>query len=993
MGARPSFARRCAVLSLLLCSWSTASGATPTWVKLAPAGAFPDENTNAFAADASGDLIFFGGCGPSGCNTSTGVWRLSDAYGVAGTTAWTQLSTAGGPPAGRHSHAILYDSGPGDNALFIFGGCEGGCFPTGTDAWLLSNGNGRDPMTPTWTALSTNTFPNSPFVQGGLFALDAANGRVIIFGGQDGGGFVCNEISPGVEVLPLESSPLAWTSLSPSGGPPPGQYFPHGGYDPASNRLVAFGGNGCSGISNAVWVLDGANGLPPGTQRWTQLLPEGAPGAPPPLGSVATYSPVANTLFVLQFRAHAAPDFWRLTNASGFDSSGAAATPMWSSVAPTGGPANASPFGIAYDAASDRLSVPLAILSDDQSHVVSTEVWILMGVTAAPNLPPVAITGPDQVLECSGAGSQPALVRADGSFDPDGDALTYQWFDDANHLVATIADPTVSVPFGKHPFSVVVDDGRGATGTASTNVTVQDTTPPSITCPAPVSAECTGSQQASATPGAAFASDICSAVTITGPSGAASYPLGRTELTFSAMDRSGNSSSCQSSVTVVDTTAPTITCPAPITAECTGNEAASVTSGAASASDVCGPVTVSGPAGRAEYPLGTVTLNYFATDESGNTSTCSSSIRVQDTTPPTISCPAPVTAECTGSASARVATGAPTASDVCSAVTVSGPSGAASYPLGTTALTFSASDRTGNASSCQSSVTVVDTTPPTISCPPPVVVECTADASAFVVPEAALAGDVCTPVRVTEPRAGPYPLGTTMVSYSATDQSGNASSCSSSITVADTTPPAFDPSSLADRTVVGGCTSQPVAFEPPAAGDACTQVRVVCGSVAGNSFGANTVTCMATDASGNVSTVTLRVNVLEPLQIVFDPPLVGAGVNNLFRPGQAIPHKVQLFDCGSADVTASAPVEVKLFVSRGANGGGTDLINDMDDFVGIGDVDGRMILVEGAYRFNLKTNTADYPGGGQVFLSHVTAYYTSAPALLAGAGDARLVSR
>jgi len=903
------------VLSLLLCSWSTASRATPTWVKLAPAGAFPDENTNAFAADASGDLIFFGGCGPSGCNTSTGVWRLSDAYGVAGTTAWTQLSTAGGPPAGRHSHAILYDSGPGDNALFIFGGCEGGCFPTGTDAWLLSNGNGRDPMTPTWTALSTNTFPNSPFVQGGLFALDAANGRVIIFGGQDGGGFVCNEISPGVEVLPLESSPLAWTSLSPSGGPPPGQYVPHGGYDPASNRLVAFGGNGCSGISNAVWVLDGANGLPPGTQRWTQLLPEGAPGAPPPLGSVATYSPVANTLFVLQFRAHAAPDFWRLTNASGFDSSGAAATPMWSSVAPTGGPANASPFGIAYDAASDRLSVPLAILSDDQSHVVSTEVWILMGVTAAPNLPPVAITGPDQVLECSGAGSQPALVRADGSFDPDGDALTYQWFDDANHLVATIADPTVSVPFGKHPFSVVVDDGRGATGTASTNVTVQDTTPPSITCPAPSGAECTGRQQASATPGAAFASDICSAVTITGPSGAASSPLGRTELTFSAMDRSGNSSSCQSSVTVVDTTAPTI------------------------------------------------------------------------------SCPAPVTAECTGSASARVATGAPTASDVCSAVTVSGPSGTASYPLGTTALTFSASDRTGNTSSCQSSVTVVDTTPPTISCPPPVVVECTADASAFVVPEAALAGDVCTPVRVTEPTAGPYPLGTTMVSYSATDQSGNASSCSSSITVADTTPPAFDPSSLADRTVVGGCTSQPVAFEPPAAGDACTQVRVVCGSVAGNSFGANTVTCMATDASGNVSTVTLRVNVLEPLQIVFDPPLVGAGVNNLFRPGQAIPHKVQLFDCGSADVTASAPVEVKLFVSRGANGSGTDLINDMDDFVGIGDVGDRMILVEGAYRFNLKTNTADYPGAGQVFLSHVTAYYTSAPALLAGAGDARLVSR
>lgn len=118
-----------------------------------------------------------------------------------------------------------------------------------------------------------------------------------------------------------------------------------------------------------------------------------------------------------------------------------------------------------------------------------------------------------------------------------------------------------------------------------------------------------------------------------------------------------------------------------------------------------------------------------------------------------------------------------------------------------------------------------------------------------------------------------------------------------------------------------------------------------------------------------------------------------ADASNLFRPGQTIPHKVRLLDCGDSDVTATVPVTLKLAVSQGAIGGGTGVVNDLDDFTGIGDAGGSMVLVGDHYQFNLKTNAVEYPPGGAQFQSLVTVSYRSAPGLVAGAEDARLVSR
>ena len=91
-----------------------------------------------------------------------------------------------------------------------------------------------------------------------------------------------------------------------------------------------------------------------------------------------------------------------------------------------------------------------------------------------------------------------------------------------------------------------------------------------------------------------------------------------------------------------------------------------------------------------------------------------------DSDPPVIACPAPVTAECVSPPASHQATRSwlpslpPFATDACSLPRIDHNAPAA-FPLGTTPVTFTATDRSGNASACRATVTVVDTTPPTIS--------------------------------------------------------------------------------------------------------------------------------------------------------------------------------------------------------------------------------------------------------------------------------------
>jgi len=171
----------------------------------------------------------------------------------------------------------------------------------------------------------------------------------------------------------------------------------------------------------------------------------------------------------------------------------------------------------------------------------------------------------------------------------------------------------------------------------------------------------------------------------------------------------------------------------------------------------------------------------------------SSPLFVADTTPPVIECPADTTIDCAGPDGAIVAFTV-TATDSCDSkptVVCNPPSGSV-FPIGTTAVTCTATDADGNSSQCTFNITLgVDETPPVIECPGDATVECTGDGGAsyaFVV----TADDSCdpAPVVVCDPPSGSlFLVGTTTVTCTATDAAGNSAQCTFAVTVVDTEPP------------------------------------------------------------------------------------------------------------------------------------------------------------------------------------------------------------
>ena len=94
---------------------------------------------------------------------------------------------------------------------------------------------------------------------------------------------------------------------------------------------------------------------------------------------------------------------------------------------------------------------------------------------------------------------------------------------------------------------------------------------------------------------------------------------------------------CSQTITIDDTTPPTITCPGAITLECIGDVPAADIS-LVTSSDNCGNVTIThvGDVSNGLTCPEIITRTYQAEDDCNNTTTCSQTITIDDTTPPTI---------------------------------------------------------------------------------------------------------------------------------------------------------------------------------------------------------------------------------------------------------------------------------------------------------------------------------------------------------------------
>ncbi len=152
-------------------------------------------------------MIVFGGRDGDGKNLND-VWVLVNANGLGGGSQWVNLipnGAAGSPPA-RSGHSTVYDAA--NNRLIIFGGCAGYCVPVLNDVWVLTNANGLG-GTSVWSQVSV--VGNGPPARTNAAAAYVANsGYLIIISGQDGSADPCSTFSDvwalSVPSLPGESS-------------------------------------------------------------------------------------------------------------------------------------------------------------------------------------------------------------------------------------------------------------------------------------------------------------------------------------------------------------------------------------------------------------------------------------------------------------------------------------------------------------------------------------------------------------------------------------------------------------------------------------------------------------------------------------------------------------------------------------------------------------------------------------------------------------------
>jgi len=167
-----------------------------------------------------------------------------------------------------------------------------------------------------------------------------------------------------------------------------------------------------------------------------------------------------------------------------------------------------------------------------------------------------------------------------------------------------------------------------------------------------------------------------------------------------------------------------------------------------------------------------------------------------DTTAPAVECPSDTTVECSGPEGLAVSFEV-SVSDSCDSAPVleCTPASGSVFPLGTTTVNCTATDADGNSSECSFDVTVVaDTTPPEITCPEDVTLECTGNGQAPYT-FAPTVTDDCDPeptVSSDPPSGSSFPLGTTTVTITAADAAGNSAQCTFDVTVVDTQPPVIE---------------------------------------------------------------------------------------------------------------------------------------------------------------------------------------------------------
>ncbi|WP_421947777.1 HYR domain-containing protein [Phaeodactylibacter xiamenensis] len=297
------------------------------------------------------------------------------------------------------------------------------------------------------------------------------------------------------------------------------------------------------------------------------------------------------------------------------------------------------------------------------------------------------------------------------------------------------------------PIELIVSDNTGNFALCTANVTVRDGDAPTVTCVAsPIvltdrnndPGAC--SYTAQGTEFDATATDNCGVASLTnnfnnaGTLAGAAFPVGTTQLRWTALDATGNLDTCSIKIRVLDNTPPTALCQnltvqlnatgnasilgSDINGGSTANNCSSqpVPGGIASLSATATAFTCSDVG---ENNISTLTV----TDVNGNFSTCDATITVEDNVAPTALCQnLTVQLDANGNGSATAAAVNNGSGDACGILSLSlSQTSFDCSEVGPNTETLTVTDVNGNTSTCTATVTVEDNNPPTAVCADPTV--------------------------------------------------------------------------------------------------------------------------------------------------------------------------------------------------------------------------------------------------------------------------------
>jgi HYR domain len=450
--------------------------------------------------------------------------------------------------------------------------------------------------------------------------------------------------------------------------------------------------------------------------------------------------------------------------------------------------------------------------------------------------------------------------------------------DQANaSLSVTCNQASGTFPLGDTPVHCDASDGGGLVGTTDFTITVKDQTNPVVSVPSDIT-DSTGNAGGKAESFTVTATDNVDGSLTPGcsPASGSIFPIGQTTVSCTATDAAGNHGSASFKVTLslLDTTPPVVTVPGPMNVNATGPS--TPVSFSVSANDaVDGSVPVScTPQTGSGFPVGQTTVNCSAVDSSNNVGHGSFTVTVHDVTAPQLTVPADQTVGATSPNGAVVTYSAQASDNVDGAITpsCSPPSGSvfpAKPPGPTTLVTCTATDAANNSTTKTFHITVNDSAP-ILTHVNDIVAEANGPNGAVITYTAPSATDIVDgglAVTCVPASGSTFALGATTVNCSAKNSSNQTGTTSFGVLVRDTTPPVMPVPgsiSLTSDSPVPATNDIVARFLNVRATDLVDPSPRVRSNAPGMfPIGRTTVTFTATDKSGNTSTASGTVVVVQ----------------------------------------------------------------------------------------------------------------------------------